>query len=82
MKTISQIARFRQSVITYSFHFGVPAPVRRFNVSRASVYRRRARFNGQTASLQDKARRPHHPNQYTENELKLILDMRRRNPNA
>ena len=25
MNTISQIARFRQSVVTYSFHFGVPA---------------------------------------------------------
>ena len=83
MKTISQIARFRQSVVTYSFNFGVPAAVRRFNVSRASLYRWRSRFNGQTASLQDKSRRPHHhPNQHTENELKLILDMRRRNPNA
>ena len=83
MKTISQIALFRQSVVTYSFRFGVPAAVRRFDVSRASVYRWRARFNGQTASLQDKSRRPHHhPNQHTENELKLINDMRRRNPNA
>lgn len=83
MKTISQIARFRQSVVTYSFNFGVPAAVRRFNVSRASVYRWRSRFNGQTASLQDKSRRPHHhPNQHTECELKLINDMRRRNPNA
>lgn len=83
MKTISQIARFRQSVVTYSFNFGVPAAVRRFNVSRASVYRWRSRFNGQTASLQDKSRRPlHHPNQHTEQELKLIRDMRRRNPNA
>ena len=83
MKTISQIARFRQSVVTYSFNFGVPAAVRRFNVSRASVYRWRSRFNGQTASLQDKSCRPlHHPNQHTEQELKLIRDMRRRNPNA
>lgn len=40
MKTISQIARFRQSVVSYSFKFGVPATVRRFNASRASVYRR------------------------------------------
>ncbi len=81
MKTISQIARFRQSVITYSFNFGVPAAVRRFNVSRASVYRWRKRFNGETSSLQDHSRRPHHhPNQHTSDELKLICDMRRRNP--
>ena len=83
MKTISQIARFRQSVVSYSVKFGVPAAVRRFNVSRASVYRWRSRFNGQTESLQDKSRRPHHhPNQHTEQELKLIRDMRRRNPNV
>ena len=82
MNTISQIARFRQSVVTYSFRFGVPAAVRRFNVSRASVYRWRARFNGQTSSLQDRSRRPHHPNQHTTEELTLIRNMRRRSPNA
>ena len=83
MKTISQIARFRQSVVCYSFNFGVPAAVRRFNVSRASVYRWRSRFNGETQSLQDKSRRPHrHPNQHTTQELTLINNMRRRNSNA
>ena len=83
MNTISQIARFRQSVVQYSFNFGVPAAVRRFNVSRASVYRWRSRFNGQTSSLRDRSRRPHrHPNQHTAEELILISNMRRRNPNA
>ena len=82
MKTISQIALFRQSVVIYSFNYGIPAAVRRFNVSRASVYRWRERFNGDTKSLQDRSRRPlHHPNQHTQEELKLISDMRRRNPN-
>jgi hypothetical protein len=34
-------------------------------------------------SLADKSHRPHsHPNQHTEKELKLIADMRRRNPHA
>lgn len=34
-------------------------------------------------SLADKSHRPlHHPNEHTENEIKLIKDMRRRNPNA
>ena len=76
MNTISQIARFRQSVVAYSFRFGVPAAVRRFNVSRASVYRWRSRFNGQTSSLQDKSRRPHrHPNQHTAEELLLISNI-------
>ena len=43
MNTILQIACFRQAVVNYSFNFSVPAAVRRFNVSRASVYRWRAR---------------------------------------
>ena len=82
MNTITQIARFRQSVVAYSFKFSVQAAVNRFNVSRASVYRWRKRFNGDIKSLQDRSRRPHHhPNQHTQEELKLIFDMRRRNPN-
>lgn len=83
MNTISQIARFRQAVVQYSFNSGVSAAVRRFNVSRASVYRWRSRFNGQTSSLQDRSRRPHHhPNQHSPEELLLIHNMRRRNPDA
>ena len=83
MNTISQIARFRQAVVQYSFNSGVPAAVRRFKVSRASVYRWRSRFNGQTSSLQDRSRRPHHhPNQHSPEELLLIHNMRRRNPDA
>lgn len=81
MNTISQIARFRQSVVTYSFNFNVASAVRRFNVSRASVYRWRKRYDGSAQSLTDLSRRPHsNPKQHTADELKLIFDMRRRNP--
>lgn len=81
METLTQIARFRQSVITYSFNFSVSAAVRRFNISRASVYRWRNKFDGNLKSLNDLSRRPHHhPNEHTEAELKLISDMRKRNP--
>lgn len=53
----------------------------RFNVSRATVYRWRKRYDGSVVSLMDRSRRPHHhPNQHTEEELKLIFDMRRRSP--
>ena len=83
MNTILQIACFRQAVVNYSFNFSVPAAVRRFNVSRASVYRWRARFNGQSSFLQDRPRRPlHHSRQYTFEELALIQNMHRRNPHA
>lgn len=82
MNTITQIARFRQSVITYSYKFGIDCAVRRFNASRASVYRWRKRYDGSTKSLENHSRRPHsHPNQHTSEELKLICNMRRRNPN-
>ena len=39
------------------------------------------RWDGSVASLRCQSRRPHsHPKQHTEAELKLIRDMRRRNP--
>lgn len=82
MNTVSQIARFRQSVVTYSFNNGINSAVKRFNVSRATVYRWRARFDGTVKSLLSRSRKPHHhPKQHTPDEIKLISDMRRRNPN-
>ena len=55
----------------------------RFNVSRATIYRWRKRYDGSVSSLVDRSRRPHHhPNQHTEKELKLIFNMRRRNPHS
>ncbi len=83
MKTISQIARFRQSVVCYSFKFSIEATVKRFCVSLATVYHRRKRYDGSVSSLMDRSRRPrHHPKQHTEEELKLISDMRRRSPHS
>ena len=42
-----------------------------------------AAYDRSIESLREKSRRPHHhPNQHTEQELKLIRDMRRRNPAA
>ena len=47
------------------------------------IYRWRRRYDGTLESLRDQSRRPHHhPNQHSEEELKLIRDMRRRNPDA
>ena len=83
MKTISQIARFRQSVVRYSYRISIQAAMNRFNVSRATIYRWRKRYDGSVVSLMDRSRRPHHhPNQHTEKELKLIFNMRRRNPHS
>ena len=53
----------------------------KYRVNRQYIYRWRNRYNGPIDSLRNQSRRPHHhPNQHTLEELKLIADMRRRNP--
>ena len=54
---------------------------RKYNKSRSYIYFWLTRWDGSAESLACQSRRPHaHPNQHTEEELKLIRDMRRRNP--
>ena len=82
MNTITQDMRFRQALIEYSLKYGVTKAAIRYKTNRQYVYRWRKRYDGTMQSLADKSHRPHsHPNQHTESELKLISDMRRRNPN-
>ena len=82
MNTVSQIARYRQSVLLFFFRCGLQTTLNKFNVSRASLFRWKKRYDGSQQSLMDYSRRPHHhPNQHTSDEIKLISDMRRRNPN-
>ena len=82
MNTITQDMRFRQALIQYSLKYGVTKAAIRYKANRQYVYRWRKRYDGTLQSLADQSRRPHHhPNQHTEAELKLISDMRRRNPN-
>ena len=83
MNTITQTMRFRQAIIEYSLKNGVTNAAIRYNVNRQYVYRWRKRYDGTIRSLADKSHRPHHhPNQHTDDELKLISDMRKRNANA
>ena len=83
MKTVTQKARRRQAIIKYAEKYGVTKAANRYNVNRQYIYRWKKRYDGTLESLADKSHRPHsHPNQHTEEELKLISDMRRRNPNA
>ena len=80
MNTITQITTRRQAVIKYAEKKGVTAAARRYNVGRATIYRWKERYDGTLQSLQDQSHRPHsHPNQHTEEEIKLIKDMRKRN---
>ena len=83
MTTVTQTMKYRQALIKYSQKYGVTKAAIRYKTNRQYIYRWLRRYDGTLQSLADKSHRPHHhPNQHTETELKLISDMRRRNPNA
>ena len=75
--------QFRQSLLQYAERYGVTRAAIKYKVNRQYIYRWKRRYDGTWDSLREKSHRPHHhPNQHTPDELKLIADMRRRNPNA
>ena len=83
MKSITQDVLYKQAVILYSYKNGVTKAAIRYKTSRQTIYRWRKRYDGTLESLKDHSHRPHHhPNQHTAEEIKLIDDMRRRNPHA
>ena len=83
MNKITQDMQFRQSLLKYASKYGVTKAAIRYKVNRQYIYRWQRRYDGTWESLKDRSHRPHsHPNQHTEAELKLIRDMRRRNPHA
>ena len=80
-KSITQDMAYRQSLMKYAEKYGVSRASRKYNKSRSYIYFWKQRWDGSVASLVCQSRRPHsHPNQHTDAELKLIRDMRRRNP--
>ena len=83
MNKITQTMKYRQALISYSEKYGVTKAAIRYRTNRQYVYRWKRRYDGSLQSLADKSHRPHsHPNEHTQAELKLIMDMRRRNPHA
>ena len=79
--SITQDMAYRQSLMKYAEKYGVSRASRKYNKSRPYLHFWKQRWDGTSASLACQSRRPHgHPNQHTEEELKLIWDMRRRNP--
>ena len=80
-KSITQDMAYRQSLMKFAAKNGVSKASRKYNKSRSYIYFWLSRWDGSVESLACQSRRPHaHPNQHTEEELKLIRDMRRRNP--
>ena len=83
MATITQDMRYRLSLINYAEKHGVTKAAVKYKTNRQYIYRWKRRFDGSIASLRELSRRPHHhPNQHSPSEIKLISDLRRRNPDA
>ena len=83
MASITQDMRFRLSLIQYAERHGVSNAAKKYKTNRQYIYRWKNRYDGSWDSLRDRSRRPpSHPNQHTPEEIKLIQDMRRRNPHA
>ena len=83
MNKITQTARYRQSLILYAQKHGVTEAAKRYRTYRQYIYRWMKRYDGTLQSLEDRSHRPHsHPKQHQPEEIRLIDNMRRRNPNA
>lgn len=81
MATVTQDMKYRQSLICYAKKYGVSGASRKYNRPRSTIYFWLSRYDGTIESLANRSKRPlSHPSQHTEAELKLIRDMRRRNP--
>ena len=80
MKSITEEMRFRQRLCEYALKHGVTKAARRYHTYRQFVYRQLEKYDGSVRSLALRSRRPQRsPNAHTEEELKLIKNMLRRN---
>ena len=80
MKSITEEMRFRQRLCEYALKHGVTKAARRYHTYRQFVYIQLEKYDGSVQSLALRSRRPQRsPNAHTEEELKLIKNMLRRN---
>ncbi len=78
--SITQDILYKQSVVKYSYRHGVTKAAIKFKMHRKTIYRWREKYDGTAKSLRNKSRRPHsHPNQHTQEEIKLIKDYKYKN---
>ena len=80
MNSITQDIIYKQSVVKYSYKYGVTKAAIKFKMYRKTIYRWREKYDGTAKSLMNKSRRPHsHPRQHTEEEIKKIKDYKYKN---
>jgi hypothetical protein len=73
--------KYRNSIVRYAQDNGVSRASRKYNKTRSYIYFWLGRYDGSLESLRSRSRRPHHhPSQQNREEIKLVADMRRRNP--
>ena len=78
--SITQKLKYKQSVIKFSYEYGVTKAAIKFCECRRTIYRWRERYDGTLNSLADKSRRPKsHPNEHTAEEIKLIKQYKANN---
>lgn len=78
--SITQKLKYRQSVIKFSYKYGVTKAAIKFSECRRTIYRWREKYDGTLQSLADKSRRPHyHPNQHTDLEIRMIKNYKNNN---
>jgi len=83
MNSITQDIIFKQSVVEYSLKHGVTEAAKRYKQHRKTIYRWREKYDGTRKSLINKSRRPHsHPNQHTQEEIKMIKKYKAQNRDA
>ena len=80
MIIVTEEMKFRQRLCEYAIKHGVTKAARRYHTNRQFVYRQLEKYDGSVRSLALRSRKPQHsPNAHTEEELKLIKNMLRRN---
>ena len=78
--SITQRLKYKQSVVKFSFKFGVTRASEEFNINRRTIYRWRKRYDGSLESLKDKSHKPkHHPNEHTREEIQMIINYKNNN---
>ena len=77
---ITDRLKYKESVVKFSKKYGVSKAAYKFGECKRTIYRWRERYDGTLKSLKDKSRRPHsHPNQHTEEEIRLIKNYKKNN---
>ena len=70
---ITQKLKYKESVVKYSYKFGVTKAAIVYCECKRTIYRWRKKYDGSLESLKDKSRRPHHhPNEHTDEEIRMI----------